>query len=215
MFFILACTLFSQSLFAEPPNISLLKQEIQAYHDSGTYQKELKQVIYCATNFVNHRANTNNKSAHPEKLAIVLDIDETSLSNYYHIVAHQFSVDHEQIHRDILAANAPVIKPMLQFYNDALRHGVTVFFVTGRRESERNATIKNLKAAGYHDWSGLYLRPENYKDASIIPFKSQARASISKLGYTVIASIGDQHSDLKGGYAEKTFKLPNPYYYLP
>ena len=27
--------------------------------------------------------------------------------------------------------------------------------------------------------------------------------------------MGDQESDLSGGYAERTFKLPNPVYYLP
>jgi hypothetical protein len=27
--------------------------------------------------------------------------------------------------------------------------------------------------------------------------------------------MGDQESDLSGGYAEKTFKLPNPVYFLP
>ena len=34
-------------------------------------------------------------------------------------------------------------------------------------------------------------------------------------GFTIILSVGDQESDLKGGYAERTFKLPNPVYYLP
>jgi len=28
----------------------------------------------------------------------------------------------------------------------------------------------------------------------------------------IIANIGDQESDLAGGFAEKTFKLPNPFY---
>jgi acid phosphatase len=28
----------------------------------------------------------------------------------------------------------------------------------------------------------------------------------------IIANMGDQASDLAGGHAEKTFKLPNPFY---
>jgi hypothetical protein len=28
-------------------------------------------------------------------------------------------------------------------------------------------------------------------------------------------SLGNQNSDLLGGYAERTFKLPNPVYFLP
>jgi hypothetical protein len=30
-----------------------------------------------------------------------------------------------------------------------------------------------------------------------------------------VANFGDQYSDLKGGYADRTFKLPNPNYFLP
>ena len=38
---------------------------------------------------------------------------------------------------------------------------------------------------------------------------------VAEQGYTIILSMGDQNSDLLGGYAEKTFKLPNPVYFLP
>ena len=34
-------------------------------------------------------------------------------------------------------------------------------------------------------------------------------------GFRIVANFGDQFSDLKGGYADKTFKLPNPTYFLP
>ena len=48
-----------------------------------------------------------------------------------------------------------------------------------------------------------------------IHYKSATRAHIESLGYDIVANFGDQYSDLKGGYADKTFKLPNPNYYLP
>jgi hypothetical protein len=28
-------------------------------------------------------------------------------------------------------------------------------------------------------------------------------------------NIGDQMSDLDGGFAERTYKLPNPFYFIP
>ncbi len=203
------------SAFAEPANLSLLKKEVQVYHDSGIYQKELANVITYAELFIIKSANANAHSAHPKKLTIVLDIDETSLSNYDNLVAREFGGSHAQIHKEILAGQLSAVAPMRTLYDVALKHGVSVFFVTGRIEAEREATIKNLENTGYHDWTGLYLKPNNYSEASNIPFKSKTRAEISKKGYTIIASIGDQYSDLKGGYAEKTFKLPNPYYYIP
>jgi acid phosphatase len=209
-----AAFLFQSQSFAEPRNISLLKEQVQSYHDSGAYQKEFSAVIIQAHDFVVRRTKDNAKSVHPKKLAIVLDIDETSLSNYHHLVKRQFSGHPKQWHDDIHRADAPGLPPMLVFYTDVLNHGVHVFFVTGRRDNERFSTIKNLKTAGYHDWTGLYLRSQDDKQPSVVPFKVQARAAITKRGFTIIANIGDQESDLKGGYAERTFKLPNPYYYI-
>jgi predicted secreted acid phosphatase len=46
-------------------------------------------------------------------------------------------------------------------------------------------------------------------------YKSGTRAYIESQGYKIVADFGDQFSDLEGGYAEKTFKMPNPNYYLP
>ena len=216
VFFSIACALVIQSKsYAEPVNLSQLKTEVRAYHDSGAYEKELSHAITPATRFIIQRAKANKISLEPKKLAIVLDIDETSVSNYNNIVARDFADDKQQVYQTWKDANAPAIKPMLSLYHTALRQHVAVFFVTGRTESFRKPTDKNLKLAGYSTWAGLYLKPEDYKQASNISFKAQTRAAITKNGYTIIASIGDQNSDLTGGYAEKTFKLPNPYYYVP
>ena len=35
------------------------------------------------------------------------------------------------------------------------------------------------------------------------------------LGYDIVANFGDQFSDLNGGFADKTFKMPNPNYFMP
>ena len=216
MFFVVIFSIFSNTAaFSEPANLSLLVQEIKAYHDSGAYQKELTEAIMPARNYIADRAKANAQSSHPEKLAVVLDIDETSLSNYNRLLSHRFMPSKKQMQKDIAAADAPPIEDMLSLYDDALKQGVTVFFVTGRTESDRLATDTNLKQAGYHDWAGLYFKPQDYNQSSVVPFKSSARSTIRNLGYTIVASIGDQESDLKGGYAEKVFKLPNPYYYIP
>lgn len=207
--------LFSNPIFAEPLNLTLAKNELRNYHDSGDYQNELNQIIQKAQKYIVQQAILNKKEHSPKKLAIVLDIDETSLSNYNSMIQRDFGGNHQQFHEDVMGANTPAIKPMLDLYKNALNHDVNVFFVTGRNESERKATEENLIKAGYIQWSGLYLRPKDYSSKSIIPFKSSARKTITEQGYTILASIGDQYSDLKGGYAQQVFKLPNPYYQLP
>ncbi|KGP64208.1 acid phosphatase [Legionella norrlandica] len=216
-FLIILCLtiiLFSHS-HSEPPNLTLLRTEVKNYYNSGLYHHELEQTIKLAQQYINEQYLINEHNKYPQKLAIVLDIDETSLSNYNKMVKRDFMGSKEQIHKEILAADSPAIEPMLTLYKNALKQGIKIFFVTGRQESEREATRINLIKAGYTKWSGLYLRPSNYSLPSIIPFKSKAREKIAQKGYTIIASIGDQYSDIKGGFAKKGFKLPNPFYYLP
>jgi hypothetical protein len=53
------------------------------------------------------------------------------------------------------------------------------------------------------------------KSCTTIHYKSATRAYIESQGYDIVGNFGDQFSDLIGGYADKTFKLPNPNYYLP
>jgi predicted secreted acid phosphatase len=48
-----------------------------------------------------------------------------------------------------------------------------------------------------------------------IQYKSGTRAYIESQGYDIVGNFGDQFSDLENGFADKTFKMPNPNYYLP
>jgi hypothetical protein len=45
--------------------------------------------------------------------------------------------------------------------------------------------------------------------------KPQERHDVERKGYRIVLNIGDQASDLAGCCAEKTFKLPNPFYLVP
>ncbi len=53
------------------------------------------------------------------------------------------------------------------------------------------------------------------KSCTTIHYKSATRAHIESLGYEIVGNFGDQFSDLEGGHADRTFKLPNPNYFLP
>ena len=56
---------------------------------------------------------------------------------------------------------------------------------------------------------------KNAEPSSTVNFKAQTRQEIEALGYTIIANIGDQCSDLLGGHTETAYKLPNYMYFLP
>jgi hypothetical protein len=150
------------------------------------------------------------KRAAITKPAIVLDIDETSLSNYSGLVASNFSSAGTAI--PAAAGTGTAIAPTLALYKDARARGVAVFFVTGRPSLIDSATQSNLRSVGYNQgWDGLQYKPS---DQGTEAFKSAARAAIEARGYDIVVNMGDQESDLDGGHADRDFKLPNPYYFI-
>ena len=91
---------------------------------------------------------------------------------------------------------------------------MAVFFISGRPADLREATERNLRIEGY-DWTGVVVLPKGAKFASAVEFKAPERKRIQERGYTILLTMGDRESDLTGGYAQATFRLPNPVYYLP
>jgi hypothetical protein len=195
---------------------------LKSYHDSGAYMQDLAAVDQETQDLLaqHHfpRCPTAGAAADHSKCprpAIVLDIDETSLSNYTNLAATNFTNTTGQLAIGVIGGNDPVIQPTLDLYNFAKSHGVAVFFITGRPASiplVRTQTEANLHSAGYQNWDGLILNPTI--GGSAIPYKSGERAKIEQQGFNIVANVGDQESDLRGGHADRAFKLPNPYYFI-
>ena len=200
-------------------NIAMHKKQLRAYKANG-YDKDIKLVLDDALAYVMSRADK------VQRPAVVLDIDETSLSNWRNIDANDFGFIGGGacplrptyacgFSAWIDRARATPIEPTLKFFDAVRAKHVAVFFVTGRHPSQRAATIRNLHRAGFDDWTALRMRPDDDTSKSIVPYKSGERAKIEsgKKPYTILATIGDQQSDLDGGHAECTFKVPNPFYF--
>jgi acid phosphatase len=199
----------------EPENLHTAKQAGIFYHNSGEYDVDREKVAQEAISFLSSKIKENNALAEPEKLAVVFDIDETSLSNYEILLSLDFAFVGSLLKPELEKAKDPAVMPTLKLYEFAKKNGVAMFFITGRRETMRAATEENLKKVGYTEWVKLYMKPDDYAKDSVIPYKSGSRKSIADEGYSIVVNIGDQWSDLAGGYSERTFKLPNPYYYVP
>jgi predicted secreted acid phosphatase len=193
------------------PNLDIVKGQLIAYHDSGEYAADIAAVNAKALAYLQKRVAEKNPS---EKLAVVLDIDETSLSNYPDMVRLSFGGTFADIVRTEDRGRDLAIPSTLAIYQYAKAHGVAVFFITGRVKSSRAATISNLEKAGYVRFDGLTMKPDGYREVSVVPYKSSARKEIAEKGYVIVLNIGDQVSDLVGGYSERVFKLPNPYYFI-
>jgi predicted secreted acid phosphatase len=202
----------------EPANVGDAKAAAIAYHDSGQYQHDLAEVAAQAINWIGTQAPTTPRAA------VVFDIDETALSNWEVIKANDFGrfingpcnlPDACAWRAWDLTAQSTVIQPTLDTYNMAKSLGAAVFFITGRDEGQRAATERNLKSAGYTGYTRLIMAPQGVQFASAADFKAPQRAAIETEGYTIVANIGDQPSDLAGGHSEQTFLLPDPFYRIP
>ncbi len=212
---LLANIFFTSALcFAkEPVNLAISKQQVVRYHDSGEYDKDIKNVVNDAMRYLKIRMT--RPFPQDKKPAIVLDIDETSLSNYADMKRLDFGGTIQEIRADEDKGEDPVIKPTLKLYRFAKDNHITVFFITGRFEEERGTTENNLRKVGYDSWEKLILRDGEYRTKPAAVYKTAMRKQLSEQGYDIILNMGDQKSDLAGGYADKTFKLPNPYYLIP
>jgi predicted secreted acid phosphatase len=221
-------------------NAGDLKAVLTQYHDSGVYDTELAQVDAVAVKYLNNeyklrrtaaskhasKARTRARAAHHDpsdrrggqkwwnkKLAIVFDVDETALSNYSAIVADGF-VYGPQSQAEAVNEIGVAIKPTLDLYRLAQSKGIDVFFITGRGEAQRAPTEHNLQREGFTGYKQAILKPAGFTGTTVA-YKSGARGAIEQQGYHVVASVGDQYSDLAGGHEDTAFKLPNPFYFLP
>jgi acid phosphatase len=152
-----------------------------------------------------------------EKLALVLDIDETALSGYCEMKREDFGYIDAMFNAWVVTSEADVSLPgTLRLFRRARAAGVSVFFITGRPESQRMATERNLHAAGYEGWEHLALRDSTEINLPTMEYKSAERKKIVEAGYRIAMNVGDQWSDLNGApRAEVSVKLPNPFYFLP
>jgi phosphoglycolate phosphatase-like HAD superfamily hydrolase len=159
------------------------------------------------------RARAAHHGHGPKNLALVLDVDETTLSNLSAIEADNFTFGTNS-QNEATNEIGKAIPSTLTLFNDAKARGIAIFFITGRRENTRAHTTSNLTREGFTGYKQLVLKPDASTDSTVV-YKSNARAAIEQQGYKIIANVGDQYSDLAGGHAAAAFKLANPFYFLP
>ncbi|MGK5640862.1 HAD family acid phosphatase [Streptomyces sp. URMC 126] len=155
--------------------------------DYAAWQRDVRAAVDRATPHVRERT----AQARTEKQAVVLDIDNTSLETDFH-----------------WTYPTPAVAPVRDLVRYAHERGAAVFFVTARPRLLESLTEDNLKRVGY-PVDGLSVRrlPDLFRDVSA--YKTAERAKIEAKGYKIIANIGNNTTDLSGGHAELTVKLPD------
>ena len=203
----------------------------------SNYATEAESVAASGERWLNARHTTDGTKA------IVLDVDDTTLLTWNYEIFSNWAFNPTTNAQFVTDQKFPAVFGMVDLANTAEREGYAVFFLTGRPATQEAATLGNLTAdgigvdAGYpkpttlsDGEDGLFTKPAvaDYPDylkaacandpngsCTTIHYKSATRAHIESLGYDIVANFGDQFSDLTGGFADRTFKMPNPNYFLP
>ncbi len=194
---------------------------LHTFSPTGAYANEVGGIVQDAEKFL-----AKPKATHgPGVKAVLFDVDDTTLNTYNYEIYSNFVFNPTTNNAFADAAAFPAVPHMVDLEHFAESLGYQVFFLTGRRDPRRPGTITNLTGQGYDlQDDHLYTRP--LSDAapwlsSCAPtctttqYKSLTREHIESLGFDIVANFGDQFSDLNGGFADETFKLPNPTYFLP
>ncbi|MFI8305182.1 HAD family acid phosphatase [Streptomyces sp. NPDC085927] len=161
---------------------------VAAAVDYDTWQRDCQVVMDQALPQLTQRIANPRPG---EKQAIVLDIDNTALESDF---GFNFP--------------APANEPVLEVARYAQERGVSVFFVTARPGIVGAFTEYNLDHAGYES-AGLYVRGFLDLFRNVAEYKTAQRVDIESKGYTIIANIGNNTTDLSGGHAERAYKLPD------
>ncbi|XP_037437323.1 stem 28 kDa glycoprotein-like isoform X3 [Triticum dicoccoides] len=147
----------------------------------------------------------------------VFDIDETTLSNLPYYAKHGFGAtpfNATSFDAYVREGSAPSLPETKRLYNKLLSVGVKPVFLTGRTEDKRAITVTNLRRQGISGWMNLLLKQPGFK-GSAVTYKSGERQKLRDAGYVIIGNIGDQWSDILGApEGARTFKLPDPMYYI-
>ena len=187
---------------------------------TGAYAKQMHRIEGRAGTYLAHRSTR----AHQDKKAIVLDIDDTTLNTYNYEIYSNFVYDSTTNADFVNAAAFPAVFGMPHLVKRAKAEGYTIFFLTGRPTSQTSGTVTNLRKVGYPKVPASHLFLKDLSDpwlsscspnCSTTQYKSLTRKHIESLGYRIVANFGDQFSDLRGGFANRRFKIPNPMYFLP
>lgn len=135
-----------------------------------------------------------------EKIAVVVDIDETVLDNSPYQARQVFSRDGYPTGWSewVKEANAIAIPGAVEFMKWADQQGAVLFYVSNRKESDRAATIINLKSVGFPQVvdEKLLLRANESS-------KETRRKSILK-GHTISVLIGDNLADFDAAFDAKS-----------
>lgn len=150
------------------------------------------------------------------RAVVVFDVDETLLGTLNYSLAQNPVNEFNPAAWDayVRACGYTAIPETIALY-DALRSkGVPIVLLGGGSSSLREPWTTCLERHGISGWRDFILRDSASAGLSVAQFKAGERAKLIAAGDRIVASVGDQVSDMSYGRLGRGFLLPNLLYYL-
>ncbi|KAK3017757.1 hypothetical protein RJ639_005073 [Escallonia herrerae] len=188
---------------------------IEAYMVGGQYEHDLNFIVDIIISYIDGILVAGDGFD-----AWILDVDDTCISNIVYYKGKRYGCDPydpQGFKSWALGGGCSAIPAVLRLFDRLIEAGFKVFLVTGRdEETLGQATRQNLQGQGFTGYERLILRTAEYKGQSAVMYKSGIRKQLQGEGYRIWGNVGDQWSDLQGECTgNRTFKLPNPMYFVP
>jgi predicted secreted acid phosphatase len=190
----------------KPVNLTIAREEVQEYYESGKFYQEVTAVIEKAKEEFEKVQFKNN-------LLVIFDVDETAIDNYELAKQMGFGYVYKMNKEWNAEMKAPAIKPVKELYDFLLSKGAKIIFLTGRNFPEYKVTYENLMRDGYVEFDTLITQIGDETKMGNKEFKNSKRIWLTEQGYEIVGTVGDQWSDLEGEYHGIQVKIPN-YLYL-
>lgn len=228
LFFGLGCKTSSKTTFTKP---KISTDKYKYYEQAMLWQQnaaEYKALCFQAYNTAKSNLEKYQGKQFIRPLAVITDIDETVLDNSAYN-ARMILSGKGYSRKSWLAwgkeLKARPIPGALDFFNEAYKMGITIFYVSNRFDKQKPETIANLKKVGFPgvDEKHVLLRTNTSS-------KEERRNQI-EANYQVIMLFGDNLTDfskefekqptekrnalvkkMKSLFGKKYIVLPNPIY---
>ncbi|KAM5560740.1 acid phosphatase 1 [Rosa sericea] len=188
---------------------------LETYMIGGQYDRDMEFIVGEIMSYVNGIVRSDDGMD-----AWILDVDDTCISNILYYKGKRYGCDPYDpsgFRAWAMSGECPAIPAMLRLFSNLVNSGFKVILLTGRdEETLGQVTIENLHNQGFVGYEQLILRTAAYKGQGAVAYKSAIRKQLVEEGYRIWGNVGDQWSDLHGDYiGNRTFKLPNPMYFVP
>jgi 5'-nucleotidase (lipoprotein e(P4) family) len=188
---------------------------------------EAKALYYQGYNIGTMRLDQTLDKGTEKKPAVVLDLDETVFDNspYQAYTAKENKEYPDQWDKWVASAKAKALPGAIDFLNHADKKGVDIYYISNRKESQKEATIKNLQLIGAPQATPDHVLLQQPEEKG----KENRRQQVAK-NHQILLFFGDNLSDfsgfegkelternamveqMKSQFGDKLIIFPNPMY---